>query len=161
MATAGLSKSARAAVQRSRKFVMPPLLPNPDALPDLPAGPKLVLPYPPFALSPNCHSMHPARKGAVAKRYRDTCWKLALERFGVGGRLLGLPDAPTPITLQLDLFPPRRVTRDDDNAEAAFKSGRDGLADALRVDDSRFVVLRALRTEALNCVVVTFTGMGL
>lgn len=160
MAKASPRGALRQAVKR-RAFVLPPLLPNADALPGLPAGPKVVLPYPPFALNPNCRSMHPARKAGVTKRYREECWKLTLERFGVGGSRLGLPEAPEQIRLQLDFFPPRKGNRDDDNAEASFKAGRDGLASALRVDDCRFVVGRTLRDEALGCVVVTFTGMGL
>ena len=100
-----------------------------------------------------------ARKAGVAKRYREMCWKLALERFGVAGRLLGLPDEPAKVAIHLDFFPPRRGARDDDNAEAAFKAGRDGVASALRVDDSRFVVSRNLRDEPLGCVVATFTGI--
>ena len=154
------TKAQRAAVKRSRKFRLPPLLPNPDALPDLPAGPKLVLPYPPAALNPNDHSMHRARKSGIVKRYREDCWKLALERFGVGGSRLGLPLAPVTIPVALDFFPPRRGKRDDDNAEAAFKAGRDGIADALRIDDTRFVITRRLHEEPRGCVVVTFTGLA-
>lgn len=35
--------------------------------------------------------------------------------------------------------PPDRRKRDRDNMIAAFKSGQDGLSDALNVDDSLFV----------------------
>lgn len=34
--------------------------------------------------------------------------------------------------------PTGRVRRDDDNAKAAFKHGRDGVAAAMRVDDGRW-----------------------
>ena len=37
-------------------------------------------------------------------------------------------------------YPPCRRTRDKDNLLASMKSGLDGLADALAVNDSRFKV---------------------
>jgi crossover junction endodeoxyribonuclease RusA len=36
--------------------------------------------------------------------------------------------------------PPDRRLRDDDNLVAAFKSGRDGISDALGIDDRKFVL---------------------
>jgi len=50
------------------------------------------------------------------------------------------PDSPR-IALWLDVYPPDRRARDDDNIIASFKAGRDGLALALGIDDKR-VVLR-------------------
>lgn len=43
------------------------------------------------------------------------------------------------LVLSLVFCPPDLRRRDDDNLVAAFKSGRDGIADALGVDDSQFV----------------------
>jgi len=43
--------------------------------------------------------------------------------------------------LWITFDPPDRRPRDDDNVLAAFKSGRDGIADALGIDD------RALRVR--------------
>lgn len=41
--------------------------------------------------------------------------------------------------LFIDFIPPDKRRRDDDNCFAAFKSGRDGLAQALGVDDHCFI----------------------
>ena len=41
--------------------------------------------------------------------------------------------------LALEFVAPDKRKRDDDNMLAAFKAGRDGLADALGIDDNRFV----------------------
>jgi len=44
-----------------------------------------------------------------------------------------------PISFALMFYPPDKRKRDDDGLVAAFKAARDGIADALKVDDSRFV----------------------
>ena len=92
---------------------------------------EVTLPWPPSALSPNAR-VHWRRRAVIARQYRDACFVLA--------RNAGLKSVPWegPIQLQLDFIPPTRHARDDDNLIAAFKSGRDGLARALRVDDKRF-----------------------
>ena len=64
------------------------------------------------------------------------------------------------IRLRIDFFPPNRARRDDDNAIAAFKSGRDGIADALKVDDARFAIVPVMHREARACVVVTVIEEG-
>jgi crossover junction endodeoxyribonuclease RusA len=43
------------------------------------------------------------------------------------------------IPLTVTFFPPDNRKRDRTNMEAAFKAGFDGIADALGVDDNRFV----------------------
>jgi hypothetical protein len=114
---------------------------------DLPAGQRVVCDYPPAACSPNRRDRWARIK--AAKRYRATCFALAL------ATKVKLP-ADGEIAVRLDIFPPDRSARDDDNAEAAFKAGRDGVAEALRVDDARFRVQRVMREEPLSCIVVTF-----
>lgn len=127
-----------------------------EGITDLPAGVRLVLPWPPAGLNPNARHGHPAQRSPIAKRYRQECWALTLAAFGCRAPFTFLPP-DGPIAVRLDLFPPNRRSRDDDNAESAFKYGRDGVAEALRIDDRRFVVTRVLRTEPRGCVVVTFT----
>ena len=92
---------------------------------------EVTLPWPPFGLNPNART-HWRRKAVIARQYRDACFVLA--------RNAGLRSVPWegPIVLQLDFIPPTRRARDDDNLVAAFKSGRDGLAHALGIDDQRF-----------------------
>jgi crossover junction endodeoxyribonuclease RusA len=122
----------------------------------LPAGDRLVLPWPPKELNPNHRHAHPAAKSRFVKAYRQACWSETLAAFGVaaGGHMF---PAEGPIAVQLDFFPPDGRLRDDDNCEAMFKAGRDGVAEALRLDDRRFRVTRApIRIEYRGCVVMTF-----
>ncbi len=43
------------------------------------------------------------------------------------------------MVFSIEFFPPDKRRRDDDNMLASFKAGRDGVADALGVDDNKFV----------------------
>jgi crossover junction endodeoxyribonuclease RusA len=43
-----------------------------------------------------------------------------------------------PIALLVTFYPPDARRRDDDNMIGAFKAHRDGIADAMGVDDHRF-----------------------
>ncbi len=91
---------------------------------------RVTLPWPPKDLSPNAR-VHWSKKSKAAKAYRAACWALCREA--------GLTvDWEGAIHAWIDFFPPDRRHRDDDNMIAAFKSGRDGLANALGVDDKRF-----------------------
>lgn len=128
--------------------------PNPrpiDDIADLPAGPRVILPFPPVELSPNWHG-HWSKKSPIAKTYRRVCWVLALE---AKLKLPAYAGKAGKIMIQLDFFPPDRASRDDDNVPASFKSGRDGIADALKCDDARFQTVNVLHDEPRSCVVVT------
>lgn len=94
------------------------------------------LPWPPKGLSPNArlHWAQQAKLKSVARQSADWFAKAAMPlpvRQHIGGG-----DAPIP--LKVTFYPPDRRRRDDDNMVASFKSYRDGLADALGVDDRRF-----------------------
>lgn len=161
----GFVRAADGGVKRGRKPILapPPFCPvRAVAGLDLPPGVRLVLPYPPAGLNPNVRHAHPAKKAPIAKAYREECWAMALQAFGCGRDHAFIP-ASGPIAVRLDFYPPNTRARDDDNAEAAFKAGRDGVAAALRVDDARFVVTRALHRDPRGCVVMTFAdaaGLG-
>lgn len=117
---------------------------------------RLVLPWPPSALNPNCKKFHPARKAKFVREYRQACWSETLARFGCAAGARLFPGTGR-IAIRLDLFPPDRRSRDDDNAESAFKAGRDGVAEALKVDDARFQMNRFLHIDSpRSCVVLTF-----
>ena len=106
---------------------------------DLAGGRQVVvLPWPPAALSPNARG-HWSRRSKAAKAYRMQCFLFALQA--------GLVAPEGRILLDLEFLPPTRRRRDDDNLTAAFKAGRDGLADALGIDDNRFVSLVRLSDE--------------
>lgn len=88
------------------------------------------LPWPPRELSPNAR-VHWSVKARKAKAYRNTCYLLTKEA------LIKAPEGRA--VLSLCFVPPDRRHRDDDNLVAAFKAGRDGIAEALGVDDRQFV----------------------
>lgn len=91
--------------------------------------------WPPKQLSPNARG-HWSVKSRYARRYRAACHARAHNaRIAAGVKL----QAGQQLSLSLVFCPPDRRKRDDDNLVAAFKSGRDGIADALGIDDSRFV----------------------
>ena len=91
--------------------------------------------WPPRQLSPNARG-HWAIKSRHAKRYRAACYAYAHNARVAAGQHL---QHGQKLSLSLVFCPPDRRRRDDDNLVAAFKSGRDGIADALGVDDSQFV----------------------
>jgi crossover junction endodeoxyribonuclease RusA len=101
------------------------------------------LPWPPKECSPNAR-VHWSKRAKAAKQYRELCCIAAkngrLSVEGIDGR----------IHLWLDFYPPNRQRRDDDNLMAAFKAGRDGLADALGLDDARFVCHPWLKDEPVK-----------
>lgn len=86
------------------------------------------LPFPPQVLMPN----QAMRRGnwhkskSAAARYRRECWVLMLASKARG------------TLLKVVFHQPDKRRRDDDGMIAAFKAGRDGIADALRMDDHAF-----------------------
>lgn len=101
---------------------------------------EVTLPFPPSALSPNAR-LHWSKRSKAAKAYRHACYVLALE-----ADLRAVPWEGD-IHVWIDFYPPDRRHRDDDNMVAAFKSGRDGLADALKVNDKRFRIHPFVKDE--------------
>ena len=93
------------------------------------------LPWPPKELNPNART-HWARKSKAAKAYRAACHVLTKQS--------GVVAPEGKVGLVLEFCPPDRRRRDDDNCLSSFKSGRDGMADALGIDDSRFVTTLSL-----------------
>lgn len=100
---------------------------------------EVTLPWPLKALNPNAR-VHWSVKAKAAKEYRHACHMLAR------AARLQAPESEV-IHLHLDFYPPTRRARDDDNVVAMFKSGRDGIADALGINDSRFRTHAVLMTE--------------
>lgn len=92
---------------------------------------RITLPWPPKQLTPNAkRRTHWRAYQPVIKSYRRTCGDLTVAaglRHGGGLRI-------TAITFN----PPDHRRRDDDGMIAAFKAGRDGVADALGTDDHLF-----------------------
>lgn len=94
---------------------------------------KLELPYPPIETSPNWRGHYFARARAI-KNYRLDCFYLA-KHSGI------VIDWNGPIYAIVKFIPDSNRKRDDDNMIARFKPGRDGIANALGVDDFRFSTL--------------------
>lgn len=100
---------------------------------------EITLPWPPQVLNPN-KRVHWAQRAKAVKRYRGDCWALAKK---AGHRITWAGH----IFLWVTFVPPDRRHRDDDNMIAAFKAGRDGIAQALGVDDKRFRVVPYVADE--------------
>lgn len=102
---------------------------------------QVTLPWPPKDLSPNAR-VHWSKRSKAAKAYRHACYMLAIQ----AGAKTGIPwDGD--IHAWIDFYPPDRRARDDDNMIASFKAGRDGLAQALGVDDKRFRIHPYVKDE--------------
>jgi crossover junction endodeoxyribonuclease RusA len=87
------------------------------------------LPWPPAILSPNSRG-HWAKLAKEKKAYRRDCAILAI---AAGARFRKWPDN---LALRITFRPPTSSRYDLDNALARIKSGLDGIADAIGVDDS-------------------------
>lgn len=93
----------------------------------------LTLPWPPVELSPN-RPGHWAKKAKAKKAYRTAC-KAICEAYPYQGGSLP-PDALLSVSMRF--HPPSRRRYDWDNLMARMKSGLDGVAQALGVDDAIF-----------------------
>lgn len=110
-------------------FVLPAQLPGAAVPGPFQGSVEITLPWPDACLSPNARGSW-RKKAQAVKAYRKACAEAAWQQ-GVN---------PTS-GLRVDLItfcPPDARAHDDDNLIARFKSGRDGLADALGVDDKTF-----------------------
>lgn len=99
----------------------------------------LTLPWPPKELSPNARQ-HWSRLAKAKKAYRAACAWTAKEQ---GAQ----PLAAEKLHLTLVFVPPNRRAHDLDNLLARMKSGLDGLADVLGVDDKHWSLTIAKADE--------------
>jgi len=90
------------------------------------------LPWPAKELSPNARH-HWAAAARAKKTYRTRCRQVG-EGVGLG---MASESAKT-VLVHLTFVPPDKRRRDWDNLVASMKSGLDGLADAMGIDDSRW-----------------------
>ena len=114
----------------------------------------LTLPWPPSELSPNARQ-HWAQLAKAKQKYRNECYlhaiaqnakKITADRLEIG----------------LEFVPPNRRKFDIDNLLGRMKSGLDGLADVLGVDDSRWSIRMARSCAPLppGFVLVTVTPIS-
>lgn len=100
---------------------------------------KIVLPWPDARLTPNAKRRkhwrfyQPVIKSDRQIGYAQT---LAQLHFGIRDVRAALRGSG-PIAVTISFYPPDRRKRDDDGSISAFKHLRDGMCDALCIDDHR------------------------
>lgn len=105
---------------------------------------ELSLPWPPKALSPNARK-HWRGLAKAKAAYRDLCRMETLLQCHPSRVKL-----PNFMHLVLEFVPPDRRKRDRDNLLASMKSGLDGMADALGINDARFTDLTVRMVETVT-----------
>lgn len=90
----------------------------------------VTLPWPPKELSPNFRTRSTRWIARKKKQYREAVAQAAWDRGVQPGNALRLD--------RLIFHPPNARGHDDDNLNNRFKAGRDGLAQAMGVDDAEF-----------------------
>lgn len=112
----------------------------------------VTLPYPPRSLHPNGRA-HWAEKAKDTKRARTDAWGLTLSAIG------GQRPSWEAVTIQWAFHPKTANRPDDDGLVAMCKAYRDGIADALKIDDKNFTMLPVQILEPIKGgkVVVTLT----
>lgn len=75
--------------------------------------------------------------------------RIALSRAGSSNQmdLQKIIESGASVAFWIDFYPPSRRHYDDDNLIARFKSSRDGIAQALGVNDRKFRTLPFVRSE--------------
>lgn len=86
----------------------------------------IILSYPDKSLSPNAR-MNRYALNAVKQTARDEGFYAAKDA--------GITITDQPLQLFIKICPPDKRKRDDDNVLASLKSARDGIFDALDIDD--------------------------
>lgn len=123
----------------------------------------LILPWPHKDLSPNgrVHWSVKARAAAAARSLAATMARYK-RSYGEGG-WPGFSLSDGRIHLWVTFHPPTKRLPDDDNMLARFKPYRDGIADALGIDDKRFISHPLVSTEVRKggCVVVSLSSESL
>lgn len=96
----------------------------------------IVLPWPDKRLSPNARTFW-AVLAKVKKQAREDACTLTTVALPLKDKH-AIAAQEGRIEMDVRFYPPDARHRDDDNAIASFKAARDGIADALGVDDRRF-----------------------
>jgi hypothetical protein len=112
---------------------------------------ELNLPWPPKELSPNAR-VHWSAKSKKAKACREIAyWET--KRLMAAGGWQNLPTEGK-LLLIVDFYPPDKRNRDDDNLVGSFKPFRDGIAEALGIDDKRFKTVPDVKDAVAGMVKV-------
>jgi len=98
---------------------------------------KIVLPWPDSRLNPNAR-VHWRALSAVKALAREDARKLARGAMVRFRRSQADYEGAGRISYIVAFYPPDARHRDDDNMIASFKAARDGIAEAMGVNDRRF-----------------------
>jgi crossover junction endodeoxyribonuclease RusA len=121
---------------------------------------RIEIPWPDKRLSPNAR-LHWRPKAAITAKARADAHFLALEAAGYSlGTILADLAGEDRIPLTVTFYPPDRRHRDDDGMVSMFKAARDGIADALHVNDRRFAPNYRFETPEKPGKVVVEIGHG-
>lgn len=113
----------------------------------------LKLHFPVAELSPNERGGHWSGYAKAGKSYRRECWAECMAQTKRDERDEFKPDDI--IDVHLEFFRPHKWKYDHDGLESRMKSGLDGIADALHVDDFNFRITKDIAKELGNYVLVT------
>ena len=97
------------------------------------------LPWPSSKLSPNARLHWKAKIGPKQDAKRIAGW-VTVSTPGFYQKRDELAAFDRPIHVEMIFYPPDKRRRDDDNCIGQMKAARDAIAEALRIDDSRFRV---------------------
>jgi hypothetical protein len=97
--------------------------------------PELILPWPHRDLHPNSRG-HWSKRAKAAKSARLQAWAIARQAWSAT-EIAALPEGR--LHIWIDGYPTDRRRRDADGLLSSMKPWLDGIADALGVDDRRFV----------------------
>ncbi len=96
---------------------------------------NIVLPYPDKALSPNSRC-HWSQKAKAAKKARSDAFYLAR---AAGMNKSAFADYEHRLHFWIDIYAKTKNYPDADNMLSSLKSALDGIADALELNDRRFI----------------------
>jgi crossover junction endodeoxyribonuclease RusA len=99
---------------------------------------NVTLPWPDRRLSPNARLHWRAKAQAVKQARWDASYAVLQAANGSLNEWRRAVVDQTRIPLKVKFYPPDARWRDDDNMVGSFKNYRDGVADALSIDDRRF-----------------------
>lgn len=96
----------------------------------------ITLPWPDKRLSPNARQHWAQLAKVKADARTEAAWTVKAQMPLQARRTVAEGEGRIP--LRIAFYPPDNRRRDDDNMVGSFKAYRDGIADALGVDDRRF-----------------------
>lgn len=105
---------------------------------------ELRLPWPDKDMSPNAR-IHWARKAKAVKIARAFAFFKTKE---AEWHKMELPEGR--LHIWIDFYPPTKRMPDDDNMLSRCKAYRDGIADALKIDDKRFISHPFVKNEVVK-----------